>query len=171
MSETKAAFIAAVLSFFLSSVGCSGSNDAVNNSNANSNSNTPSNNRVAAKDSVEELGMLIKLPYEAIETYWIESLSSKQGYSRQLTAVIRFSAADANKLAADAAKLTAPVPHSVELEDWFPTELVTKSEMTGDPKLAGRSYSAAAFFQEPYIEGRLTRIDETDFFVVELSAK
>lgn len=169
MSETKAAFIAAFLFFVLSTLGCSGSDRTADNTNANS--NTSSNKPVVAKDSVEELGMLIKLPYEAIETYWIESASTKQGYSKQLTAVIRFSAADANKLAADAAKISAAVPYSVELEEWFPTELVTKSEMTGDPKLAGQSYSAEAFFQEPYLEGRLTRIDETDFVVIELSAK
>ena len=37
--------------------------------------------------------------------------------------------------------------------------------------LAGQSYAANAFYQEPYTDGRITHIENTDYFVLELSEK
>jgi len=33
------------------------------------------------------------------------------------------------------------------------------------------SYPANAFYLEPYTDGRITRIENTDYFVLELTAK
>jgi len=44
-------------------------------------------------------------------------------------------------------------------------------ELSGDDSLKGLAYSADSFFQEPYTSGRVIRIDGTDYFVLELSAK
>jgi hypothetical protein len=43
--------------------------------------------------------------------------------------------------------------------------------MTGDDTLRAKAYAANAFFGGPYNDGRIARIDGTDYFVLELFAK
>lgn len=137
---------------------------------------TPSVVEKQANDNAEELGMIVNLPLEPIEAFWREDLSGSSassdgaGRTRRLIAVVRYSAAEANKFAAEAKKHGEPVPVELEALDWYPTELIAQSEMGGS-KLKGMSYKANDLLKAPYSEGRITRVDETDYFVLELIAK
>jgi len=146
---------------------------------ANDNRAAPNANPNAAVivpvDDVEELGKIVKLPYAPEEATFYEFDLSADANSRpsvpnakRLVAVLKFSAENADGLVADVGKNTAPAPFDVEAENWFPPELVAKSQETGDETLKGVSYPATAFLQPPYTNGRITRINDTNYFVLEM---
>lgn len=155
-----------------------GSNNA-NNSNVNSvNRTANSNSANAIKDDVEELEMLVKMPFRPLEAVWREDILGKTGDSRvpaptdkKLTAVLRFSKEDAAKVTAQAEKYKAAAPETINTEKWFPAELIAQSQTSGDETLKGSSYPADDFFNAPYTTGKITRVDGTDYFVLELFAK
>jgi hypothetical protein len=129
-------------------------------------SNTSAENSNAAKTNVEELSLLVNVPYESEDIVWKEDTAHKK-----LIAVLRFSTEDANKLAGDAAGRRAPENVTLTSASWFPAELIAQSEMSGDDSLHGISYAADVFYQDPYSSGRIVRIEGTDYFVLELSSK
>jgi len=163
MIKTGSGIILSLILAALTLSGCGAgdsSNSAANADNASaSNSNT-------VKTNVEELGMIVNVPYESDDCSFKEFPSQKK-----LVAVLRFSPNEANRLIADAVKIRPAQRMSVAPESWFPAELVAQSETTGDDMLNGQSYAANAFFQDPYNDGRITHIDQTDYFILELSAK
>jgi hypothetical protein len=142
---------------------CSGAGN-VNTTPQPSSANVAEKN--APRTNVEELGLLVKVPYEAEDIVWKEFPASKK-----VMAALRFSTADANKIVADAESLAPPEAVTIPVETWFPEELVAQGENSGDSELRGRAYRADAFFQEPYTSGRIIRIEGTDFFVLEVTAK
>ncbi|MDQ3042529.1 MAG: hypothetical protein M3R11_09180, partial [Acidobacteriota bacterium] len=71
-------------------------------------------------------------------------------------------------IVASAERYKTPAPADIDAEDWFPPELVAKSQESGDASLKGIGYAANDFLQPPYSNGRLTRINDTDYFVLEL---
>ena len=142
---------------------CSGGEANSNASNSNRTSETNSN---AVKTNVEELGMLVNVPYESDEVYWKDEAAHKK-----IVAVLKFPENEANRLIADAQKVRPAQKATINPESWFPQELVAQSDMAGDDTLAGESYAANAFFQEPYNDGRIVRINDTDYFVLELTSK
>jgi len=129
-------------------------------------SNPALDNSNSAKYNVEELSMLINVPYDPDDMVWKVS-----GTQKHLTAVFHFSPEDTNRVASEAAVKQPPENLTLSSESWFPPELIAQSEMTGDDSLHGVAYSADAFFQEPYTSGRLIRIDATDYFVLELTSR
>ena len=60
---------------------------------------------------------------------------------------------------------------TIENETWFPDDLIAYGEMSGDDTLKGTSYAANAFLQDPFNEGRVVRIEGTNYFVLEATAK
>jgi hypothetical protein len=137
------------------------------NSNSNANlGHTAQANSNPAKTNVEELGLLINVPYESEEVFWKDDQQNKK-----IVAVLRFPAGEANRLVADAQKVRPPQKVSINSESWFPQELIAQSDMSGDDMLGGQSYAANAFFQDAYNDGRIIHIDDTDYFVLEMSAK
>lgn len=134
------------------------SNKIVNKSgNVNVNSDT-------TKDDVEDFAKIVKLPYQPEEVSWRESSDKK------IIAVLKFSPADAQSLVAQIEK-QKPAQNSVlNAENWFPPELIAKSQQAGDETLKGKEYSASDFFLAPYKNGKITQIDETNYFILELSA-
>jgi hypothetical protein len=130
------------------------------------NSSQPPENVNAAKSNIEELGMLVNIPYEAEDIVWKENA----GHDR-LVAVLRFSSDDAAKIISEAATYGTAQHVTVSSETWVPAELIAQGDMTGDDSLHGMAYPANAFYQEPYTVGRIVRIDGTDYFVLELSKK
>jgi hypothetical protein len=126
-------------------------------------SNSQSN---SAKTNVEELGMLINVPYETEDIVWKEIVPQKK-----LVAVIRVSRADADKIVEDVRNIKPPETVTLQSENWFPVELIAQSDVTGDDTLKGVAYSAQPFFQEPFSDGMIVRIDGTEYFVIEMSAK
>lgn len=145
-------------------VSCGGRPDG--NAATLSASNSSAENTNAAKTDVEELSLLIKIPYEADDIFWKEDKTQKK-----LSAILRFDKVDTNNLMADLEKTGSGVDSEIEAEDWFPPELRSQSEMKGDTALKGKSYQATQFYSEPYTNGSITRIEGTDFFVLELAAK
>ena len=157
-----------ILALFLCGIafsGCGGANENANQPSAG-NSGTNVDNANSAKTNVEELQLLVNVPFEAEDVVWKENPKL-----RQVIAVLRFSPEDSNKLVAEAAVRQAPQEVKLSSETWFPAELIAQSEMTGDDMLNGLAYAADSFYQEPYTSGRVVRIEGTDYFILELSAK
>lgn len=146
----------------LTSCGSQSNTNSQNTARANSNA---ANSNVA-KTNVEELGMLVNVPYESEEAFWKEDAAHKK-----LVAVLRFPQPEANRLIADAEKIRPAQQTTIPSESWFPPELIAQGDLSGDDTLNGKAYAANAFFQDPYNDGRITRIEDTDYFVLELSAK
>jgi ABC-type enterochelin transport system substrate-binding protein len=158
-------------------------------SNDNKNVNNTANNRTAnavnanagansVKDDIEELEMIVKLPVIPEEAVWREENLAKPGddsvpapTDKKLVAVLRFLKDDAERVAAQAGKLRPATPETINTEKWFPNELIAQSQMSGDETLKGLSYAANDYYNMPYTDGKLTRIEGTDYFVLELFAK
>ena len=154
-----------LLSIFISlTVSCGGSGG---NSNANavdtSNSSQANN---AAKTNVEELALLINVPYESEEVFWKDDAQHKR-----IVAVLRFPPNEAARLIADAQKIKPPQKVNIGTESWFPPELIAQSDVSGDDTLSGQAYAANAFFQDAYNDGRVIKVDDSDYFVLEMNAK
>jgi hypothetical protein len=152
-------FLVVCSSFFGACSGEPGANSAPSNSRANANSSSSKK----ANDNLEELGMLVKVPYEPEDVLWLEEPG------RKLTIVLLYLPADVQKIVTDAEKHGAATNASIEPADWFPKELISQHDLSGEP-LQGKQYPANEFFHAPYNSGRLIRIDGTDYFIVELTA-
>lgn len=149
-----------LLLILLSAIGCSGRTENANlPSNANTNANAELN---SANSNLEELKMLINVPYETEDLAW-----KKEGGSDNIVAVLRFSPEDADKIAAESGPAKGKV--SISPESWYPSELTVQSETSGDSGLDGTVYDPKLFVMAPYSHGRLIRIDATNYFLLELS--
>lgn len=137
-----------------------------NSAQINTNQNGGKDNAPLTKDDVEELGKIIKLPFAPEEVMWREE-SVNAPNRKKLTAVVRFSAEDAARIAEQAGNNKSAA--AIDAETWFPAELVAQSQLSGDESLKGISYPADNFFQPPYNQGKITRINDTNYFVLELS--
>lgn len=160
MRYAKALLISALLSCSFA-IGCGG------NSSANATSQPgATNNSNSAKTSVEDLGLIINVPYEAEDAVWKENAARNK-----LTAVLRFDQEDTAKIVAEAEKVRPAEPTTIASETWFPSDLTVDGEIRGDESMSGRSYAPDQFLQPPYNSGRLVRIDNSDYFVLELTVK
>lgn len=156
-----------ILAFFLSLSLQSACGGSANNANSVPPQNTAAAvNANAAKSNVEELSLLINVPYK------VEDIAWKQNAERRaIMAVFRFSSEDADKAVADAQKYGSPQNVSLPAEPWFPDELTAQAEVSGDSSLKGSAYPANAFFQPPYSKGRITRVEGVDYFILEIWAE
>jgi hypothetical protein len=153
-----------LLSFALAGVltACGGGSSISVANNQNVPVRLPENSN-AARTNVEELGLLVKVPYETEDIVWKEYTTKKR-----ILAVLRFSPTNANKIVAEAGGMLEAT--GVAVESWFPDELIAQSEMSGDNALKGTAYPATAFYQQPYASGKIIRIEGTDYFILDLSA-
>ena len=136
------------------------------NNNMNSSAARSANaDRSVPKDNIEELGMLVRLPFEPDEVAWEENPEQKK-----LTAVMRFSPENAAKMAAEISKSGPPTPEKVSVESWFPNELLAQGELTGESIVKGHSYTAEPYLNPPYTKGRITQIESTDYFILQISS-
>ncbi len=145
--------------------GCS-STPTANNSNAPAaaaNANADTQN--GAHTRVEDLNLLINMPYDIQDVAWKQSKDQKK-----ITAVVRFDPDDEKKVIPEAEKFGPAQNVSVDTQSWFPEELREQSELHGDTPLNGKAYPANQFFQDPYNSGRIIDIDGTDFYILELSS-
>jgi hypothetical protein len=157
------------------------SDNPANNINADLGNQTANSNENAnlAKDNTENLKVIIKMPFEPEETVWREDAMNQRNsenrdfsaIDKKLTAALRFSAEDADKIAAQAETYGQPLPAEIGTEDWFPAELIAQSELSGNETLKGIGYAATDFSQPPFIDGRLTRIENSNYFILELYTK
>ena len=151
----------------------------VNSSTKNSNqiAITNSENANSVKDDIDELGKIIKLPLVPEDAnYWEENLTeSNVGNQnsaqkrKKLVAVLKFSPENAAQLVSHIEKIKPPIDAVIDSESQFPAELIAQSQLSGDETLKGKSYAADDFAQTPYNKGKITRIENTDYFVLELT--
>ncbi len=161
--------IGVILATFLLTASLAGCGGGKPNSNTTSNANTAlaaNENPNSPKTNIEELGVIINVPYTAEDIVWKESPSHKK-----LTAVFRFSPADSDKIVAEAAKVRPPQSVTMDNETWYPDDLIAQGNISGDDTLKGTSYAANAFLQEPFNEGRVVRIEGTNYFILEATAR
>ncbi len=158
---------------------CSGNKTANANASApNANQTVNSSGETIVQDDVEELARIIKLPLLPEEATYSETKPPSKNaasqnsapHEKRLVAVLRFSPEDAAKIVAAAEKYQSPAPSDIDAETWFPPELVAKSQETGDEFLKGNAYAANDFLQPPYQTGKLTRVNDSNYFVLELTA-
>jgi hypothetical protein len=145
-------------------------NPASSNANAdnkNSNQNSAANTN-SVKDDSAELANIIKLPEQPDEVVWRETEVAEKG--KKLVAVLKYKPEEAGKIAAAAEKIKPAEDVEIGTEDWFPDELVAQSQVSGSEALKAKAYSANDFLNPPYKNGRLARIDETDYFILEVTA-
>ena len=165
ISQTKS-----ILGFLLTIIflnACSG--DKNSNSNAaapNANQSNAQNVETIVQDDVENLAKIVRLPFTPEEVTYSEVNQN----DKKLVAVLKFSTADAAVIAANAEKYHSPAASDIDAEMWFPPELIAKSQETGDEVLKGIEYAANDFLQSPYKSGKLTRIADTNYFVLELTS-
>ncbi|MDQ3132363.1 MAG: hypothetical protein M3Q99_16570 [Acidobacteriota bacterium] len=170
---------------FLAAIFSACTNNAADNSNAaspeQSNSQISSANKNAnqTKDNVEVLMTIINLPLEPEETVWRETVPNNpnsetpnsSSNKKKLTAVLRFSAVDAEKTVLQAQSYQPPSSVQIQTEDWFPAELIAQSELSGDETLKGTSYAANDFIQTPFTGGQIIRIENSNYFILELASE
>ena len=146
------------------------------NENQNAKIKDIGENQSPAKDDAEELGKLIKIPYETEEAIWKLETDARIPNANhgetapKLIAVLKFKSADAQKIVEQAEQYKPAVETSINVESWFPPELIAKGQESGDETIKGNRYAPNDFAQPPYQNGSLTRISGTDYFVLELSA-
>ncbi|MEQ1762243.1 MAG: hypothetical protein ABL984_03755 [Pyrinomonadaceae bacterium] len=138
---------------------------AGNSASANSEANRVASVPKKANDKAEELGLLVNFTLEPEDIVWLQVDSPKK-----IVAVFRLDEEDTKKLMEQLATRSQGAAKSVTVEDWFPAELVTGGETTGSSAVDGTAYPADDFYQPPYSQGTITRISNTDFFVLEIAS-
>jgi hypothetical protein len=163
-----AAFWLIVLLFTAS---CSNSENA-NANNANQNVNANAKNKISAKDNADELSALIKLPIvpddkldERVD--WREDTVHQKG--KRLTAVLKYNEENTAQIVALAEKHKPAAPVQVGVEEWYPEELTAQTQLSGNESLKGLAFDARDFYNSPYTRGRLIKIAESNFFILELT--
>ena len=172
MPLLKYVLTTSLLTVAIALTSCSSGTDSINAPNVSSVNRVAngSNTSNSANDNAEELGILIHLPFEPVEVVWKE-FPAAPDRSRRLVAVLLYSNADSAKIVTDISSVNPAETVVLETEEWFPAELIAQGEFGENSSLGGQSYPANAFYQEPFNEGRISRIDGTDYFVLELAAK
>lgn len=156
-------------------IACSGLDKENSNSNsAQIQDDTKPGQTNPPKDDVSELLTIIRLPEVPDEASWREEPLGKNDNrvpgpnDRKLTAVLKYNAETAAKLIAQIEKNKKPEPAEIGTENWFPEELIAQSQISGNEMLKGTVYGANDFFNMPYGNGKITRIENTNYFVLEL---
>ena len=145
--------------------GCGG-NAGEGANNANSAVSSVASNSNKANTNGEELGMLINFAWETEDLAW-----KKDEAKKALTAAFRLSQEDAKKLSDQLSSKGQGAPKEVSVEDWFPAELIAQGESRGGSTVPATAYSADELYQQPYTQGTISRIEGTDYFVVEVYAQ
>lgn len=169
LAPRKIFILLMLLAFALS---CSTASDNGNTANIDVNS-LPNTN--VAKDDPSELARIIELPFEPDESsVWRETelpgRSSETGaIHKKLVAVLKFTPEQTAEIIQRAEKIKPSEPVEMETESWFPPELIAQSGISGNETVKGNSYAADGFVKKPFNGGKLTRVVNTDYFILELT--
>lgn len=144
--------------------------------NDNVNINVDPNANVA-EDNETELNNLVNLPFDPVENLYREdtqtdpSGNNTPAPARQLTAVLKFSDEDTEKLIEKLTSDGEGFESKIDSEPWFPAELIAKSQTSGDESIKGTGYKADLFYKPPFNSGSLTRVNDTNYFVLIVQAQ
>ena len=165
MRSFRPAIITLAISAVLFAAGCAG--DASNSNTGNAAAPNTAANTSKANTNAEELGLLINFGWETEDLAW-----KKDDARKTLVAAFRLSPDDAKKLSEQLAAKGQGAPKEVAVEEWFPSELIAQGETSGGSStVPATAFPAADLFQPPYTEGTISRVNETDYFIVELHAR
>ena len=158
------AILTTILTFSLLS-GCGG--DAGNPTiNANAAGNAAAATTSKANTNAEELGLLINFAWETEDLAW-----KRDDTKKTLIAAFRLSPEDARKLSEQLNSKGQGAPKEVAVEEWFPAELVAQGETGGSSTVPTLAFPANDLYQPPFTQGTISRVDGTDYFVIELNAQ
>ena len=126
--------------------------------------------------SVEELARFVNLPLRPASVVWQRKVMGGNHVSDipgptdwMLTAVLLYNAEDADKVAAAASKIELGVPDQLEAQTWFPAELLQLAAPDAEPKmLAVQRFRPDDYRRAPLLNGSLTRVNKTNYFVLNL---
>ena len=153
---------------FIFSVGVLSSCSGADSSNVNAGSNAANQSALDPKkgnDSAEELGSLVQLPFEPEEVTWrATDLDGK----KRLVAVVLLTEADHRTFSAKHGAMGNDV--QVNVEPWFPVELVTMGETSGENTIGGKASPAMEFYQPPYTGGSVIFIPDTNYLILDLQS-
>ena len=164
MPLVRSVFVLTILLSVQVLLGCSSPSKNSNAANTAA-ANSASTSNTGPKDNVEEFADLVRLPFTPEEIAWKEAAGGKS-----VTAVVRFSPENAAKMASEVTKNGQPTNETLTVETWYPAELIAQSEMTGESTVKGQSYPAGPFLNPPYTKGKITRIENTDYFIIQISS-
>lgn len=159
-------WLASVLLILLASQLLSGCSSRSGNANVSNESAAATNSSQAGpNDNIDEFMLMVRLPFAPEEVAWREYPSQKK-----LVAVVRFSPENATKMSAEMAKGGQSTTETMSVETWYPAELIAQSDLTGESTVKAQSYPAEPFLNPPYTKGRISRVENTDYFIVQISS-
>jgi hypothetical protein len=120
----------------------------------------------AVSDDFTILSEKVNLPFEPEDVLWQEETQSE---GKKITAVIKFFQEDMGKLKPMLEKVEVNQEVGIEPEDWFPDELKTKAEQTGDGNIRGIYYKTTPFQKDSYNKGTLVQLPNTEYFILYIS--
>ena len=146
----------------------SGCNNTENPKNVNAKpvSSNPGK-KTTPSDNLDELMNFAKMPEIPEEVVWVEE---EVNGKKKLTAVLNYDAQTEPKILTVLEKYKQAETAEVGVESWFPEELTAQAQLSGVEMLKGTAYGANEFFNIPYGSGRITKIEGTKYFVLELNA-
>lgn len=148
----------------------------VNKTNDLRNMNQSTASEIEIKTDLAELEKIINLPVRPSEVKWTQEIfdNSKGAVAapsdKRLTVLLKYDEKSAAELSK---KITPEIAEtslgSAEIKNWFPDE-VKKQAQTGDGKifLEGAKFPVNAFARQPYSDGKLIRVGNSDYFVLNL---
>jgi len=152
------------------SISCGNQTESNVNGKANSNAaaNTNNENSCVSNDDVAALGAQVLLSIVPEEVVWCEE-NVKNSDDKKLTAVMKFTEEEARNLVAQAEKHRPAEAVELGTEQWFPAELIAQSQLSGNESLKGNAYAPTDFLQLPYKNGKLIKVENSNYFVLELA--
>ncbi len=155
--------------------GCAG-NVSLSNASANSANIAPavnSNINNPVKDDFADFKQYVNLAAEPDEIVWREekigASDNEINNKRKIVAVLRFLPEDTPKINEKFAANGNGKPSVIETEDWYPAELIAQSQISGDETIKGITFSPGNLAQTPFTTASVTRIENSDYFIFELS--
>ncbi len=167
------------ISLFLACGGKTYDDDQILRPNVNSDGNLDAtgDNSNSVTDDGLKLKKLVNLPYEPEENLWQEyGIDGKPlnpeapAEGSRLLVVMQFSIDDTAALLMRLQANGEGKERDIDPQDWFPAEIIAKSQTRGDSAIKGVEYEATDFFRPPYSQGTITYLDDTNFFVLDLSS-
>ncbi len=145
-------------------------------SNNSQNMNQANAKNVEVKSDIEALGKLISLPVRPVEVRWTaETLDNSQGTvpgptDYRLTALLKYDEKGAKELVQ---RLEAEAHEkslgNTEINGWFPDEVKEQAKTIDERSfLEGAKYEPDLFLRSPYTGGKLIRVGETNYFILNL---
>lgn len=172
-NKFSAGFLILIFASFFVACGGSGNSNA-NQTAANNQVNSGDANSNAPSEDLMELINKVRLPELPEENVWREEISGDQTTGgkarRKITVVLKYTPEGSARLVSLIAARQPVAEAEIGTEDWFPEELIAQSQISGNESLKVDSYAANDFFNEPYSQGKLSRVRGTGYFILELSA-